>query len=499
MIWHVARRELLDHVQSVRFVVLFLLTLALMPVGAYVNGRNYETRHAYYESLRAAQRDKMQTPDVKPHYGFTWDGFEDEALRAPREPAPLSVFAIGDDATMPAYWQFATGGLREGSQPAVYEGLAGLLGDVDFLFLTQVVLGLLAVLLVFDSICGDRENGTLRAVLAHSVPRTTLLAGKYLGGMITLLLPLLLGLLTSLLVLQIMGLEVTRGELVARIALMAVGGALYVSCLLGIGLLVSATTQHQRNALVALLVAWVVLVLLVPRIGALLATGLVPVDTEEVAQRRKSLAVEAIEDERQRLLTVEARRAFDWHSEEPPWRMLFEELTEETRNARLDDYEAARARIERDLFRHKRQLIQEHAAERERELLAQQRVAGLLGRVSPAPALGFLASELAGTGRSTLARWEGLARQHQTALEQALFDRTAGVEVHFGDGRWRNSDARASDVPIPGYDELPSFEYRPPSLGASVRAAAPDFALLVVYNVLALGAAALAFSRYDVR
>ena len=499
MIWHVARRELLDHLQSVRFVALFLFALALMPVGAYVNGRSYETRHAYYESLVEAQRAKMATPEERPRYGFTWDSVEDEALRAPREPAPLSMLAVGDDATMPAYWQYGTGGASEGLPPAIYEGLAGLLGDVDFLFVTQVVLGLLAVLLVFDSVCGDRENGTLRAVLAHSVPRSTLLAGKYLGGLITLSLPLLLGLLSSLLVLQLSGLDVANPELLLRIALMALGGALYLSCLLGIGLLVSATSRHQRNALVALLVVWVVLVLLVPRLGSLVATGLVPVDAEEVARRERALAVQAIEEERQRLLIVEAHRAFEWPSGEPPWKMLFEDLPKDQLEARLADYERARVRVEHDLFRQKRQLVEDHEAERSRALAAQARVAGILDRLSPAASLGFLSSELAGTGPSTLARWEALVRAHQATLEQVLFDRTAGIEVVFDDGRWRNPTPREGDAKVPGYAELPQFEYRPPRLGESLRAAAPDFALLALYNLLVLGGAAVLFSRYDVR
>jgi len=499
MIWHIARRELLDHLQSVRFVALFLLALALMPVGAYVNGKSYETRHDYYESLVEAQRVKAANTDVSPRYGFTWDGVADEALRAPREPAPLSMLTIGDDATMPAYWQYGTAGASEGLPPAIYEGLAGLLGDVDFLFVTQVVLGLLAVLLVFDSVCGDRESGTLRAVLAHSVPRSTLLAGKYLGGLITLVLPLLLGLLASLLVLQLSGLDLADGELLLRIALMALGGALYLSCLLGIGLLVSAVTRHQRNALVALLVVWVVLVLLVPRLGSLVATGLVPVDAEEVARRKQALAVEGIEEERKRLLISEAHRAFEWPSTEPPWQMIFEELPKDQLDARLADYEHARVRIERDLFRQKRQLVLDHETERRRSLVAQARVAGVLDRLSPAASLGFLASEMAETGPSTLARWESLVRAHQTALEQALFDRTAGIEVVFDDGRWRNPTPREGDAKVPGYAELPQFEYRSAGLGASLRAAAPDFALLALYNLLVLGGAAVLFSRYDVR
>jgi hypothetical protein len=179
--------------------------------------------------------------------------------------------------------------------------------------------------------------------------------------------------------------------------------------------------------------------------------------------------------------------------------MIFEELTPDQLKARLDDYERSRVRVERDLFRQKRQLVEDHAAERRHALAAQARVAGVLDRLSPAASLGFLASEMAGTGPSTLARWESLVRAHQTSLEEALFDRTAGIEVVFDDGRWRNPTPREGDVEVPGYAELPQFGYRAAGLGDSLRAATPDFALLVLYNLLVLGGAALLFSRYDVR
>jgi len=498
VIWHVARRELIDHLQSVRFLALFLLALTLMPLGAYVNARNYQTREGFYNGLREAQQERLQS-DRAPRSGFELDGEVDEGLRAIRPPAPLSVFAIGDDQTMPAYWQFGTGGLTEGLQPGVYEGLAGLLGDVDFLFVTQVVLGLLSVLLCFDAICGDRENGTLRAVLANAVPRSTLLAGKYLGGVITLIVPLFLGLLASLVVLQVMGLPIAQGALLARIALIAAGGALYLSSLLGLGILVSATIQYQRNALVALLVLWVVLVLLVPRFGAMAATRLVPVESDALTRRKISLATQAIEAERTKLLTAETRRAFDWQEEEPPWKMIFEDLTDEERDARVDDYERARKRIEAGLFEQKRQAIEGIASDRERALERQERVAGLLGRISPAAALSYLATELAESGARVRHDWQAQARQQQRQLEKLLFDRTGGIFVTFNDGRWRGSRQRDIDEPIPGYAELPVFEYQAASLGESIRGAAPDFAVLAIYNLLTLGGAAMLFSRYDVR
>ena len=47
----------------------------------------------------------------------------------------------------------------------------------------QVILGLLALLLTFDALSGERESGNLRLLLGNGLPRRTLLAGKLLGAL----------------------------------------------------------------------------------------------------------------------------------------------------------------------------------------------------------------------------------------------------------------------------------------------------------------------------
>ena len=56
----------------------------------------------------------------------------------------------------------------------------------DLLFLTRILLSLLAVLFAFDAVCGEREEGTLKQALAGPVPRHLWLLGKWIGGMLTL-------------------------------------------------------------------------------------------------------------------------------------------------------------------------------------------------------------------------------------------------------------------------------------------------------------------------
>ena len=62
-------------------------------------------------------------------------------------------------------------------------------GKVDFVFLVQMVISLIALLFASDMISGEKESGTLRAMLANSLPRDTILVGKIGGGFLALLGP----------------------------------------------------------------------------------------------------------------------------------------------------------------------------------------------------------------------------------------------------------------------------------------------------------------------
>ena len=55
-------------------------------------------------------------------------------------------------------------------------------GIADLVFIIGVFLSLMVFLLSYDSISGEREEGTLRLVFSYNVPRDTFLLGKYIGG-----------------------------------------------------------------------------------------------------------------------------------------------------------------------------------------------------------------------------------------------------------------------------------------------------------------------------
>lgn len=495
MIRHVARREALEHARSPRFLVLCALALALMPLTAFVAARGFAARAGWAASLQTtldvarAQRapvgDEMAT-----RFGWRATSTQsDPALRAIRQPSPGSVIASGLDDALPTYWQFGTEGVGDG--PAAERGSEDALADLTLV--VELVLGLLALLLTYDTISGERESGLLRAVLAHPVSRIDVLLGKFVGAAVGLAVPLVLGTGMSALVLLLMRFPITAADVWPRLVMFVALAAAYLGVLLALGLLVSAVCRQSRTSLFVALVAWVASVFLVPHAASAVAAAVRPVRPPEIARLDRLEGIRALERARGRALG-DVWRATSGSLLPPADGLVAPDL-----RRRYDD---ARAPLERDFTRRKRDLLRDARTATARARDAQERVAAAIGALSPTRTFRVAAAAAAGTGTPYRAAWEDAVTRHQRALEVATFDRVLGVEVFppaFGYLRviiWPNpADPRDR---VPEYDELPRFDAIAPDLRADAAAALPGLATLVGETVVLLILACGAFLWIDV-
>ena len=135
---------------------------------------------------------------------------------------------------------------------------------MDWGFIIGYVLSLIALLFTFDAISHERERGTLRLMLANSIPRHTVLIGKFLGALISINIPFTLAVLVNLLMISTSSDVHLSAEAWARLGLIFFIALLYTSLFLALGLLVSARVQRSAVSLVILLLAWVTLVVFMP-------------------------------------------------------------------------------------------------------------------------------------------------------------------------------------------------------------------------------------------
>ena len=497
MIWHVAQRELLEHVRSARFLALCGLAVLLLPLSAHVNAARYHARLAQTAELRSAQQRRVAEPVTESgqyasRYGWRdGESIADPALRAVRGPSRFAVLALGAEGALPAFWQFSTEGVEPGPAAMPDGSLTGD-GRMDAVFIVQSVLGLLALLLVFDAVSGERESGVLRLLLASPVRRSDLLLGKALGALATLAVPLVLGVAGALLVLEARNVSLMRDGGAVRVAVFFAGSTLYLLHMVALGLAISTVTSRPKSSWVALLLIWICMVLVIPRVAEMLAATAHPAPPAFESRQAKTAAIRQLHHERARALSGVWRRAMG--TDTVPGGLLDRPLR--------DAYRRIAAEQERAFTARKRAAIRQVELERQRAIDRQARLARAIGRVSPATAYATVAADLAGTGSDAAWRWSDQVGSHQAQLEAATFDRTFGMELypaHLGYLRviWWPDLAEPGDRP-PAYEALPPFAYREAPLQDLLAGVLPELAILTAGSALWMIVALAAFQRLNV-
>lgn len=127
---------------------------------------------------------------------------------------------------------------------------------ISLLNLVQYLVPLLGLLLGYDLVVSEKEEPTLRLLVAGGVSRTRLLLGKLAGGCLTLSVPLALGFSIAGTVIGLAAKDSNIGSFL-KLALSGMGtGILF----LGLGLMISTFSRTRVQALVLVLLTWCVAV-----------------------------------------------------------------------------------------------------------------------------------------------------------------------------------------------------------------------------------------------
>ena len=226
----------------------------------------------------------------------------------PKRPSPLKFCANGADEVIPRYVIMQEhGAASRGSSSGEFEAYAwkgpwtlryplssfdeGSVTHrikIDWVFI-GILMSFFAVLFTFDAVAGERSRGTLSLIMSNAVSRSQVLLGKYLGAFLTLMVPLIIGILMNLLVIQFSGsLPFDSGNALRILGMVGVF-ALLVSIFIFLGLFFSSRVSNAITSLVWLLLAWVFLAFVFPSLLGAFIGNLNPIPSvDEVSLRREA-------------------------------------------------------------------------------------------------------------------------------------------------------------------------------------------------------------------
>lgn len=476
MLRTIIEKEIRDIIGSSKFAISFGACAVLILLCFITGAMNYQTSQAQYEAAKAENVRQME--------GLTdWFSVQQHRIFLPPHPLASLVSGVSNDigrtTEVRGRGELSADGSRYAEDPvyAVFRFL-----DLEFLF--QVVLSLLAILLGYDAISGEKERGTLRLSFSNGISRATYILGKLIGSFLALIIPLVLALCLGSLIYPIMGVPMAGVDWV-RLALVILTGVLFVGAFLTLSVMVSAFTQQTSSSFLLLLVVWIGSVLIVPRASVLLAGRMVDVPSvDEIASQKARLASQLMEEDRTKMGEFKAPPTAPGEEFEPD-KMLkeFNRFMDSLADARDKQMAEFGGRLNEDRINKQR---------------AQERLAFLVARLSPSASFALATSALAGTDMFLKDHYQDqtLAYQQEYArfIKQKIGLNPSGRMVIMLRDDGDNEKPKEIDP-----SEMPGFHYTPPPFAESAGHAVFDMGLLAIFNLIFFAGSVVGFLRYDVR
>lgn len=349
-------------------------------------------------------------------------------------------------------------------RPAEDSTFSERLGSFTPAFLLLTVLPLFVILLGYGSVAAERERGTLRLVLACTGNTYRLMASKLLALFTAAMLPLLLVFGVSIGFAASSHLAQPPGNTMRWVGLFAVYAAslaFWVCVTLG----VSAWVRTGGQALAALLTAWCLFSLVLPRATAELAEMLRPAATQQQLAASMSAALGDVEGG-DREAVVKARLLAQYHVQS------VEQLPLNWEGVLRNEGEAAGDRI---FDRFWGSLFETY-----RE---QQTVVARLAFCSPTLAASWLSQRLASTDIQAHVAFVEAAEAHRRLIERILNDQ---IQLKLADPSVQRPNS-GREV----WSRVPPFHYTGAAPDSSRARSRGDIASVVLGLSLQLGCAGL--------
>ena len=508
MIWHIIKRELFDHINSLRFILTVVILSALMVTNAVVHLRTHPKRVRNYSEKVTKSADELKSRTEL--YSLARKGPGDLNKR----PSSLSFIADGGDAYLPKNisngesWSISGQGgevknnwwLNYGTVNPDATDLRPYATKIDWVFIITYLLSFIPFLFTFDALSGEREQGTLRLCLANPISRPILLIGKFLGTLITVLIPFIFAVLLNLAVISVDSWTQLSADDWGRLGVILLIASCYAGIFVGLGLMVSAGTREPRVSLVVLLLIWVAAVIFMPStLGTLSTKWMPPVQTiDQFRDARKAALKQINDDYGARMRAIKEKK-----SPNLPSLSELQKLYETSPEAAMAAAEKLRGAWESEGDEElalKVELISRDVETRERlnrerldAQVAQVQRARAVTRLSPAAIVQYALESMAGTGFNRHLQYLEHVHQHTKQFRQFIVetDRADIQSPHFiGIPKGMSQKPVVSEA-IPKFEDKIAFS-------DTFNTATLDLLLLVLLLGVFISGAFLVFIRSEV-
>lgn len=469
------RKEILNNIVSFRFLVSFVLLIVVVSFTVFVLTNDYVRMQDEY----SRRQTEIETY-LKNYAHFN----RVRAIITPSQP-PQAFYSLIRGVSAEVNIQ----SFDDDPLPAMFPLL-------DLAFIVSILLSLIALLFAYDSICGEKEDGTLKLMVSNCLPKSSVVMGKISGGILTLIVPFLISLAAGLLIILLNSRVTWRGTDWGALGFILLGSILYISFFYVLGTFISTRHHSSSASIMTSLFVWTLLVLVIPNLSPYVASFL----SSSPSRIKVGREISRLTSEERDVLGKRLQRQ-KMQELIKKYPILAENLTLDQRKERMakdplvrEAFEEATKAIDaawteaNQVQNEKARILQEELTRKEEQ---QTRLSAYISMISPLSNFTYLATDLSSTGiRNSI-----FFRQRTQVWGEDFNDyqrqKLAVLRKDDPSRDWWNTPVDMSD--------RPKFEYREEALVGRLRWTIPFFGLLVFFNLLFFPIGYFSFIRYDVR
>ena len=516
MIWKIVKKEFLLNLMTFKFTVGTILCVILVSVFVPVLAKDYQQRLKEYNENVAANEAELRKVMV----------YKNILPTVYRPPNVLSVFSEGVEKRLGTSATISNMEVPEiNATSNEINPYMSMFPGMDVSLILRIVFSALALLVAYDVISGEREQGTLKLILSGTISRHQVLIGKYLAGLMILIVPVTIVFILALIFLLSFPMIQLTSSNWSGIVLMYIASLIFISAIYNLGLFFSTLMKKSSISLVLGLFAWVIFVAVIPSGSIYLASQISPLESQEKMKHQRALAM------------MEARIKYrpmsgkfpNWKGPKSDARGAFGNSYTVlcSRSCLLDASQAypLQISVESDYGDRVWKIELTYI----RGLLAQNHLARNIARISPISIYENVMSTFAGSDLGSIQNFMDNARAYRNEMMEYIRSKTDNFSTSYftvcseqeafiydkqheaiKQAQTESERKQANDVLKQFYNEtqkkraaldmtdFPRFTYRP-NLTGNFKRAIPDLILLVFINALLFALSFATFMRYDVR
>ncbi len=461
------RQEFLGQAKSLQFAILLLLSILLFAANALVFVDSYGKKVERYEN-RMVLRGQGESTRI---------------TGVIRRPSPLTFVAEAGDSGRPAGYTVMPGGTLMAEPPESRTFKLPEVPALDWSLIIRVLFSLYAILLGFQAVSGEKEQGTLRLVLSNPLGRLKFLFAKYLTILLALAVPLAVGLLLNLALVGVFVPQALTPDVFARIALVAALALAFLSLFAFLSLLVSSLITRSSIVLLILLAVWLLFTVIIPGSSIVLVEKLSSATNE-----------------------IQTARMFEPMVQKEVWDKV-DAIIARAQRGEFGSEEEIRAESDR-AFNEGQKKVNAFYEDFERAQEERARTAKNFSRLSPAALFQFALEDIVWTGDAAEMDFLAQVREHSRAYDAYILEKLGEVVQTSRFSFVTTFDFKGERIQLRSprpqeyngdKSDFPRFVERKPSPGRSLQRALFDLAGIMLWNIVLAGLAFSAFLRADVR